>query len=166
MFDSCTFDVTKTSYTSNIIITPDGVARVFADVDIEFDGMNPHLQNSELGAEIEKRLQERHSEGLAGIADELIHVNTKLYYKFDIAEDAEPNYYDDFECDFFSWINPQNDTLIEETKIGDYLLTVYFLKADIWMDNDSTDDDYYDGDFDEPPTPDFGMDDWYPNDEW
>lgn len=94
------------------------------------------------------------------------HFNTKLYYKFDITEDAEPNYYDDFECDFFSWINPQNDTLIEETKIGDYLLTIYFLKADMWMDNGSTDDDYYDGDFDEPPTPDFGMDDWYPNDEW
>ena len=54
---------------------------------------------------------------------------------------------------------------IEETKIGDYLLTIYFLKADMWTDNDS-DDDYYDGDFDEPPTPDFGMDDWYPNDEW
>lgn len=93
------------------------------------------------------------------------HFNTKLYYKFDITEDAEPNYYNDFECDFFSWINPQNDTLIEETKIGDYLLTIYFLKADMWTDNDS-DDDYYDGDFDEPPTPDFGMDDWYPNDEW
>lgn len=76
MFDSCTFDVTKTSYTSNIIVTPDGVARVFADVDIKFDGTNPRLQKSELGAEIEKRLQERHSEGLAGIADELIHVNT------------------------------------------------------------------------------------------
>ena len=29
-----------------------------------------------LGAEMEKRLQERHSEGLAGIADELIHINT------------------------------------------------------------------------------------------
>lgn len=76
MFDSCTFDVTKTSYTSNIIVTPDGVARVFADVDIEFDGTNPRLQKSELVAEIEKRLQERHSEGLAGIADELIHINT------------------------------------------------------------------------------------------
>ncbi len=76
VFDSCTFDVTKTSYTSNIIVTPDGVARVFANVDIEFGGTNPHLQKSELGAEIEKRLQERHSEGLAGIADELIHINT------------------------------------------------------------------------------------------
>jgi hypothetical protein len=76
MFDSCTFDVTKTSYTSNIIVTPDGVARVFADVDIEFDGTNPRLQKSELGAEMKKRLQERHSEGLAGIADELIHINT------------------------------------------------------------------------------------------
>lgn len=76
MFDSCTFDVTKTSYTSNIIVTPDGVARVFADVDIEFDGTNPRLQKSELGAEMEKRLQERHSEGLSGIADELIHINT------------------------------------------------------------------------------------------
>lgn len=76
MFDPCTFDVTKTSYTSNIIVTPDGVARVFAEVDIEFDGTNPRLQKSELGTEIEKRLQERHSEGLAGIADELIHVNT------------------------------------------------------------------------------------------
>ena len=76
MFDSCTFDVTKTSYTSNIIVTPDGVARVFADVDIEFDGTNPRLQKSELGAETEKRLQERHSEGLSGIADELIHINT------------------------------------------------------------------------------------------
>lgn len=31
---------------------------------------------------------------------------------------------------------------------------------------EDSDDDYYDGDFDEPPTPDFGMDDWYPNDEW
>lgn len=93
------------------------------------------------------------------------HFNTKLYYKFDITEDTEPNCYDDFECDFFSWINPQNDTLIEEIQIGDYLLTIYFLKADIWMDRDSSDDDY-DGDFDEPPTPDFGMDDWYPNDEW
>ena len=69
MFDSCTFDVTKTSYTSNIIVTPDGVARVFAEVDIEFDGTNPRLQKSELGAEMKKRLQERHSEGLAGIAD-------------------------------------------------------------------------------------------------
>lgn len=78
MFDSCTFYATKTSYTSNIIVTPDGVARIFADVDIEFDGTNPHLQKSELVAEIEKRLQERHSEGLAGIADELIHVNTFL----------------------------------------------------------------------------------------
>lgn len=76
MFDSCTFDVTKTSYTSNIIVTPDGVARVFADVAIEFDGTNPRLQKSELGAEIEKRLQERYSEGLSGIADELIHINT------------------------------------------------------------------------------------------
>lgn len=76
MFDSCTFDVTKTSYTSNIIVTPDGVARVFADVDIEFNGTNPRLQKSELGAEMKKRLQERHSEGLAGIADELIHINT------------------------------------------------------------------------------------------
>ena len=76
MFDSCTFDVTKTSYTSNIIVTPDGVARVFADVDIEFDGTNPRLQKSELGAETKKRLQERHSEGLSGIADELIHINT------------------------------------------------------------------------------------------
>lgn len=52
MFDSCTFDVTKTSYTSNIVVTPDGVARVFADVDIEFDGTNPRLQKSELGAEV------------------------------------------------------------------------------------------------------------------
>lgn len=76
MFDPCTFDVTKTSYTSNIIVTPDGVARVFADVDIEFDGTNPRLQKSELGAEIKKRLQERHGEGLSGIADELIHINT------------------------------------------------------------------------------------------
>lgn len=51
-------------------------------------------------------------------------------------------------------------------KIGDYLLTIYFLKADIWMDNDSDVDDDYDGDFDEPPVSDFGMDDWYPNPEW
>lgn len=76
------------------------------------------------------------------------HFNTKLYYKFDITEDTEPNCYDDFECDFFSWINPQNDTLIEEIQIGDYLLTIYFLKADIWMDSDSSDDDY-DRDFDD-----------------
>lgn len=76
MFDSCTFDVTKISYTSNIIVTPDGVARVFAGVDIKFDGTNPRLQKSELGAEMEKRLQGRRSEGLSGIADELIHINT------------------------------------------------------------------------------------------
>lgn len=76
MFELCTFGVTKTSYTSNIIVTPDGVARVFADVDIEFDGTNPRLQKSELSAEMEKRLQGRHSEGLSGIADELIHINT------------------------------------------------------------------------------------------
>lgn len=76
MFDSCTFDVAKTSYTSNILVTPDGIARVFADVDIEFNGTNPRLHKSELDAEIEKQIQERHSEGLAGIADELIHVNT------------------------------------------------------------------------------------------
>ena len=75
-WDACTFGITKTSYTSNIIVTPDGVARVFADVSIEFDGTNPRLQKSELGAEIEKRLQERYSEGLSGIADELIHINT------------------------------------------------------------------------------------------
>ena len=74
MFDSCTLDVTKTSYTSNIIVTPDGVARVFANVDIEFDGTNPRLQKSELGAEMKQRIDNRHSGELAGIADALIAV--------------------------------------------------------------------------------------------
>ena len=76
MFDSCTFDVTKTSYTSNVFVTPDGIARIFADTDLGFCGVNPRLQKNELNTEIEKQIQVSHGVDLAGIDDTLIHVNT------------------------------------------------------------------------------------------
>lgn len=76
MFDSCTFDVWKTSYTPDVEVSSDGIATIYMNSNVWFDGVNLSLPMDKIAAEMEKRLQERHSEGLAGIADELIHINT------------------------------------------------------------------------------------------
>lgn len=74
MFDSCTFDTYKTSYTSDVKVSSDGIATVRLDSDVRFDGANPSLSKNEIEATIKKRIDERHSGELAGIADALIAV--------------------------------------------------------------------------------------------
>lgn len=72
MFDSCTFDTYKTSYTSDVKVSSDGIATVRLSSDIQFSGMNSSLSKNEIKATIEKLIDERHSGKLAGIADALI----------------------------------------------------------------------------------------------
>lgn len=74
MFDSCTFDTYKTSYTSDVKVSSDGIATVRFSSDIQFGGMNSSLPKNEIKANIEKRIDERHNGKLAGIADALISV--------------------------------------------------------------------------------------------
>lgn len=74
MFESCAFDVYKTSYSSDVIVSPYGAATVRLTLDIDFNGVNPRLPKSELGAEIEKQINERHGD-LTGIAEALICVD-------------------------------------------------------------------------------------------
>lgn len=72
MLDSCTFDTYKTSYTSDVKVSSDGIATVRLSSDVQFNGMNPSSPKNEIKATIEKRIDERHSGELAGIADALI----------------------------------------------------------------------------------------------
>lgn len=74
MFDSCTFDTYKTSYTSDVKVSSDGIATVRLSSDVQFNSMNPSLPKNEIKATIKKRIDERHGGKLAGIADALIAV--------------------------------------------------------------------------------------------
>lgn len=74
MFESCTFDTYKTSYTSDVKVSSDGIATVRLSSDVQFDGINPSLPKNEIKATVKKRIDERHGGELAGIADALIAV--------------------------------------------------------------------------------------------
>lgn len=74
MFDSCTFDVWKTSYTSDVEVASDGIATIYMNSNVWFDGVNPSLPRGEIVAELKQRIDNRHSDELAGIADALIAV--------------------------------------------------------------------------------------------
>lgn len=79
MFDSCTLGANKLSHTSDIVVFSDGVAGTCLTSTVWFNGMNPHLPIDELEAEIKKRIDNRHSGGLAGIAQELIEIYYDVY---------------------------------------------------------------------------------------
>lgn len=74
MFDSCTFDVWKTSYTSDVEVASDGIATIYMNSNVWFDGDNLSLPRDKIVAEIKQRIDNRHSGELAGIADALIAV--------------------------------------------------------------------------------------------
>lgn len=56
MFDSCTFDVWKTSYTSDVEVTSDGIATIYMNSNVWFDGDNPSLPRDKIVAEIKQRI--------------------------------------------------------------------------------------------------------------
>lgn len=56
MFDSCTFDVWKTSYTSDVEVTSDGIATIYMNSNVWFDGVNPSLPRDEIVAELKQRI--------------------------------------------------------------------------------------------------------------
>lgn len=72
MFDSCTFDVWKTSYTQDVEVSSDGIATIHMNSNVWFDGVNLSLPTDKIAAEIKQRIDNRHSGELAGIADALI----------------------------------------------------------------------------------------------
>lgn len=74
MFDSCTFDVWKTSHTSDVEVTSDGIATIYMNSNVWFGGVNLSLPMDKIAAEIKQRIDNRHSGELAGIADALIAV--------------------------------------------------------------------------------------------
>lgn len=74
MFDSCTFDVWKSSYTSDVEVASDGITTIYMNSNVWFDGVNPSLPRDKIVAEIKQRIDNRHSGELAGIADALIAV--------------------------------------------------------------------------------------------
>lgn len=79
MFDSCTFDVWKTSYTQDVEVTSDGIATIYMNSNVWFDGDNPSLPRDKIVAEIKQRIDNRHSGDLAAIADALIAVFVDVY---------------------------------------------------------------------------------------
>lgn len=74
MFDSCTFDIWKTSYTSDVEVASDGIATIYMNSNVWFDGDNPSLPRDKIVAEIKQRIDNRHSGDLAGIGNALIEV--------------------------------------------------------------------------------------------
>lgn len=74
MFDSCTFDVWKTSYTQDVEVTSDGIATIHMNSNVWFDGVNLSLPRDKIVAEIKQRIDNRHSGELAGIGNALIEV--------------------------------------------------------------------------------------------
>lgn len=73
-FDSCTFDVWKTSYTQDVEVTSDGIATIYMNSNVWFDGANPSLPRDEIVAELKQRIDNRHSGDLAGIGNALTEV--------------------------------------------------------------------------------------------
>lgn len=74
MFDSCTFDVWKTSYTSDVEVASDGIATIYMNSNVWFDGVNLSLPMDKIAAEIKQRIDNRHSGDLAGIGNALTEV--------------------------------------------------------------------------------------------
>ena len=74
MFDSCTFDVWKTSYTSDVEVSSDGIATIYMNSNVWFDGVNLSLPMDKIAAEIKQRIDNRHSGDLAGIGNALTEV--------------------------------------------------------------------------------------------
>lgn len=74
MFDSCTFDVWKTSYTSDVEVTSDGIATIYMNSNVWFDGVNLSLPMDKIAAELKQRIDNRHSGDLAGIGNALTEV--------------------------------------------------------------------------------------------
>lgn len=74
MFDSCTFDVWKTSYTPDVEVTSDGIATIYMNSNVWFDGVNLSLPMDKIAAEIKQRIDNRHSGDLAGIGNALTEV--------------------------------------------------------------------------------------------
>lgn len=74
MFDSCTFDVWKTSYTQDVEVASDGIAAIYMNSDVWFDGVNLSLPMDKIAAEIKQRIDNRHSGDLAGIGNALTEV--------------------------------------------------------------------------------------------
>lgn len=79
MFDSCTFDVWKTSYTQDVEVTSDGIATIYMNSNVWFDGDNPSLPRDKIVTEIKQRIDNRHGGNLAAIADALIAVFVDVY---------------------------------------------------------------------------------------
>ena len=74
MFDSCTFDVWKTPYTSDVEVASDGIATIYMNSNVWFDGVNPSLSRDEIVAELKQQIDNRHSGDLAGIGNSLTEV--------------------------------------------------------------------------------------------
>lgn len=74
MFDSCTFDVWKTSYTQDVEVTSDGIATIYMNSNVWFDGVNLSLPMDKIAAELKQRIDNRHSGDLAGIGNALTEV--------------------------------------------------------------------------------------------
>lgn len=74
MFDSCTFDVWKTSYTQDVEVDSDGIATIYMNSNVWFDGVNLSLPRDEIVAELKQRIDNRHSGDLVGIGNALTEV--------------------------------------------------------------------------------------------
>lgn len=74
MFDSCTFDVWKTSYTQDVEVTSDGIVTIYMNSNVWFDGVNLSLPMDKIAAEMKQRIDNRHSGDLAGIGNALTEV--------------------------------------------------------------------------------------------
>lgn len=74
MFDSCTFNVWKTSYTPDVEVASNDIATIYMNSNVWFDGVNLSLSRDKIVAEIKQRIDNRHSGDLAGIGNALIEV--------------------------------------------------------------------------------------------
>lgn len=79
MFDSCTFDIWKTSYTSDVEVASNGIATIYMNSNVWFDGVNLSLPRDKIVAEIKQRIDNRNGGNLAAIADALIAVFVDVY---------------------------------------------------------------------------------------
>ena len=69
----------KTSYTQDVEATSDGIATIYMNSNVWFDGDNPSLPRDKIVAEIKQRIDNRHGGNLAAIADALIAVFVDVY---------------------------------------------------------------------------------------
>lgn len=64
----------KTSYTQDVEVTSDGIATIYMNSNVWFDGVNLSLPMDKIAAEIKQRIDNRHSGDLAGIGNALTEV--------------------------------------------------------------------------------------------